>query len=47
MKRTVRITLFLTLLYGLPAFAQQGASAGLHGSVSDSQGAIITGAAAL
>src|SRR5437660_12690736 len=44
MKRTVHITFLLTLLYGLPALAQQGASAGLHGSVSDSHGAIISGA---
>src|SRR5262249_44843358 len=44
MKRTIHITFLLTLLYGLRALAQQGASAGLHGSVSDSQGAMISGA---
>src|SRR5882724_8537326 len=45
MKRIAYITILTTLLFfGLPVLAQQGASAGLHGSVSDSQGAIISGA---
>src|SRR5882724_594696 len=42
MKRIVQIMFLLGL--ALPLFAQQGASAGLYGSVSDSQGAIISGA---
>src|SRR6476646_6834343 len=45
MKRTFAlITFLMTLCFGLPLLAQQGASAGLHGSVQDSQGAIIPGA---
>src|SRR6266481_3900705 len=45
MKRKIaRIIFLMTLCFGLPLFAQQGASAGLYGSVQDSQGAIIPGA---
>src|SRR5437762_1407583 len=45
MKRHLALMIFLiTPHFALPVFAQQRASAGLYGSVSDSQGAIISGA---
>src|SRR2546421_19370 len=45
MKRYIaRIIFLMTLCFGLPLYSQQGASAGLYGTVSDSQGAIIPGA---
>src|SRR5439155_20974872 len=44
MKRMAQIA-FLTIFFAcLPVFAQQGGSAGLHGSVYDSQGAIVPSA---